>query len=234
MTFPGDAEAERIRSVYGRRAARGLDARYDYWLPANLFIYQSRERVLLQALRPLLPLADARVLDAGCGDGGMLLDCLRYGAQLRDLYGVDLLPDRVARARERLPGAQIEVADVRRLPYDDGFFDLVMAFTLLSSLLEDGVRRQACAELARVTRPEGLIVVYDFWINPFNREARPLRRSQLRALFPGYAVDFLPATLAPPLTRLLAPLPGGRLACTALEMLPFARTHFLARIRRGP
>jgi hypothetical protein len=44
-------------------------------------------------------------------------------------------------------------------------------------------------------------------------------------------VQFRATTLAPPIVRLLAPLPGGWVACTLTEVIPFLKTHFLAAIR---
>jgi SAM-dependent methyltransferase len=228
---PAD-EAARVRSVYARREERGLDARYDPSEPANRFIYESRERALLDILRAVgfLPLTGT-VLDVGCGNGAVLHHLLRYGARLEDLCGIDLLPERVEHARALLPGARIEAGDARNLPYPDASVDLVLGFTLLSSVLDDAVRQDIAAEMVRVMRPGGLIVLYDFWINPFNRDARPLRRGDVRRLFPGRRIEYRAVTLAPPLVRLLIRAPGGRLACSALEMLPFLRTHFLAAVR---
>jgi SAM-dependent methyltransferase len=230
VTSSAEDEAARIRAAYARRAERGLDARYDYWQPANLFIYQSRERSFIRFLckARLLPLLGRSILDVGCGNGAVLHDLLRYGAQAEDLTGIDLLPDRVERARELLPGAQIDVGNAQSLPYGDGRFDLVLGFTLLSSILDNGIRTQIAAEMARVTRPGGFIVLYDFWINPLNRDTRPLRRDDVRALFPVRDIEFRAVTLAPPLTRVLIRAPGGWLVCTALEVLPFLRTHYLA------
>ena len=232
MTDDGAREAERVRAAYARRAALGLDARYDYWQPANLFIYQSRERALLGLLAGagVLPLTGRRLLDVGCGDGGVLRDLLRYGAGAEDLHGVDLLPERVERARELTPGARIEVGDAQALPYEDAGFDLVLGFTLLSSVVDEGARRRVAAEMARVTKPGGIVVVYDFWTNPTNRDVHPLRRAELRRLFPGRRVEFRGVTLAPPVVRALIGLPGGWLASTALEVLPFLRTHYLAAV----
>src|SRR5438045_7908800 len=131
----GQAEtAARVRAAYERRAALGLDARYDYWQPANLFTYQSRERAFLDLLREegALPLDGRRILDAGCGDGNVLLELERYGGERRFLAGIDLLPERVERARTLLPSADIREADAQAIPFPDGAFDLVLAFTLLS------------------------------------------------------------------------------------------------------
>jgi SAM-dependent methyltransferase len=227
-----NAEAQRVREAYARRAELGLDARYAYWEPANLFIYQSRERACLDLLRKsnMLPLTGRKVLDAGCGDGSVLRDLLRYGAREADLHGIDLLQDRVASAQTTLPQADIRLGDIQSLPYEDGSFDLVLGFTLLSSVLGAEARQRVAGEMARVTRPGGLILIYDFWINPTNRHVRPLKRSELRELFPGSTVTFRGTTLAPLITRALIRAPGGWLACTALEVIRFLRTHFLAAV----
>ncbi|HEY7270401.1 MAG TPA: class I SAM-dependent methyltransferase, partial [Dehalococcoidia bacterium] len=180
----------------------------------------------------LLPLTGKRILDVGCGDGGALRDFVRLGAVPRDLTGVDLLDARVERARELTPGACIEAGDAQTLPFPDAAFDLVLGFTLLSSVLDKKPRARIAAEMGRVCSPRGALLLYDFWLNPFNRDTRPLRRDDVRALFPGWHARFAATTLAPPLVRVLAPLPGGRFACSLLEVLPFLRTHFLALLRR--
>ena len=228
-----EREAERVRRAYARRDELGLDSRYEYWQPANLFIYQARERALLDLLgrAGLLPATGLSVLDAGCGDGAVLQDFLRYGAREAGLHGIDLLPDRVASARARLPGATIETGDVQALPYEEGRFDIIIGFTLLSSVTDPNARRRVAAEMLRVARPGGLVLVYDFWTNPRNRDARPVRRRELAALFPGREIEFRRTTLAPPLVRALIGLPGGRLACSLLEVIPFLNTHYLAAVR---
>src|SRR3954449_667771 len=120
MTSSDDREAQRVKDAYARRAELGLDSRYDYWQPANLFIYQARERAVLALLREagVLPLTGRRVLDVGCGDGAVLRDMLRYGASAEAASGIDLLPERVERARELTPVARIEVGDARELPFE--------------------------------------------------------------------------------------------------------------------
>ncbi len=232
MTNDLEHEAERLRAAYARRDELGLDAKYAYWDPGNLFILQSRERGLLRILQsyPGLPLDGQRVLDAGCGDGALLRDLQRYGARAEDLSGLDLLQERIERARELTPQASIEAGDVQAMPYADASFDLVLAFTLLSSLGSRAGLARVASELARVARPGGLLVIYDFWTNPLNRDTRPVRRDALRRLFPGRQIEFLGVTLAPPLVRMLIRAPGGWFACTGLEMVPFFRTHYLAAI----
>jgi hypothetical protein len=83
----------------------------------------------------------------------------------------------------------------------------------------------------RVLRPGGLLVVYDFTWNPLNRDVRGVNAGTLRALYPSCAVDARRVTLAPPITRLLAR--HSLSACSALERVPFLRSHILAAIPRG-
>jgi ubiquinone/menaquinone biosynthesis C-methylase UbiE len=221
-----------VRAAYARRAELGLDARYEYWQPANLFIYQARERALLSLLREanLLPLTGRKILDLGCGEGALLRDLLRYGAREGDLHGLDLLPERVERARALLPEATIEVGDAQRLAFEDESFDVTLGFTLLSSVINSQARKAVAGEMRRVTRRGGLVLVYDFRLNPLNRDVRPVKPAELRELFAGSRVEFRSTTLAPPLLRPLVRAPGGWFACSALDMLPFLRTHYVAAV----
>jgi hypothetical protein len=98
-------------------------------------------------------------------------------------------------------------------------------------VLDRRTRQSIADEFMRVTRPGGSVIVYDFWTNPFNRDARPVGRRELRALFRDKQASFRATTPAPPLVRLLAGLPGGWLACTALGMIPFVKTHYLATVQ---
>ena len=232
MSDDAEKAAARVREAYARRTERDHDGRYDHWRPANLFIFQSRERAFLSLLGAAgrLPLAGQQLLDLGCGDGAVLRDLLRYGARADDLFGVDLLKERVERARELTPGAYVEVGDGQALPFEAARFDLVLGFTLLSSIRDPAARGRVASEMTRVLKPDGLILLYDFWTNPTNRDVRPLRRAEVRRLFAGRTVQFRGVTLAPPLVRLLVARPGGWLACSLLEMLPFLRTHFLAAV----
>jgi ubiquinone/menaquinone biosynthesis C-methylase UbiE len=229
-------EAERIRAAYVRREERGLEGRYSYWEPANLYLYQGRERALVSLLADagLLPMTNLRVLDVGCGEGAVLRDLLRFGARPENLVGVDLLVSRLARAGALNPGMAFSVADAAELPYLNASFDLLLAFTLLSSIVDVEARVAAASEMLRVLRPGGVLVAYDFWVNPRNPDVRPLSRAEVRRLFPECTFNWRRVTLAPPLLRLLAPrAPGGWLACYLLEKLPFLCTHFLVSVTKG-
>lgn len=227
-----DEEAERVRAVYARRAAQGADGRYALTEPANLYLFQRRERALVDLLRRerLLPLAGRRILDIGCGDGGMMRDLQRLGAEPRYLTGVDLLPERVAAARQANPAIGVALGDATRLPWRGAAFDMVLLFTVVSSILDDHVRRAVAAEALRVLRPGGAVIWYDFIWNPLNRDTRGVRLAELRALFAGCDVDARRVTLAPPIGRRAAR--RSFTLAAALETIPLLRTHYLAAITK--
>lgn len=97
---------------------------------------------------------DARVLDAGCGTGGLLR---RLGAAhpAWRLTGIDVSPLACALARERTPGTIIE-GSVAKLPFGDGEFDAVTCCDVLCQVEQP---EPALREIHRCLRPGGTVVV---------------------------------------------------------------------------
>jgi SAM-dependent methyltransferase len=225
-------ETARVRAAYDARTARLAGSANDSpFNEAYLFTIQGRQRAVLRRLRRegLWPLADKDILEVGCGAGGVLLEMLSYGSDPRRLHGTDLLVERVAAAHERLPHLPITCASGARLPYPDRSFDLVLQFTVFSSILDRAICYTVAEDMVRVLKPGGAIVWYDFWLNPLNKQTRGVRPREIREYFPGCRFTFDRITLAPPLARRLAPLSwsGARL----LEKLRLFNTHYLAMIR---
>ena len=106
--------------------------------------------------------ASQTFLDVGCGVGvtdGFLAD--RVG----DLHGVDVAGEAVGQAAAANPGVSYVPYDGRRLPYEDGRFDVAFAICVLHHV--DPVDRlDFHLELGRVVRPGGLVVVFEH--NPLN------------------------------------------------------------------
>lgn len=221
------AERGRIADYYQQRKAAGLDRRYSLFQPGSLFRVQHFERDVLAALtrHGRTELGRYQILDVGCGDGGFLRRLVSWGADPQKLAGVDLLPERVAAAGRLDPCLDVRQADASALPFADASFDLVFQLTVLSSILDPAMRRRVAAEMARVLKPGGLVVSYDFRVARDRRNTRPLRAAELIALFPGFTADARRVTLVPPLARALAG--RGWLLCELLETVPVLRTHEL-------
>jgi len=65
-------ETERIKKVYKKRKSKQKYNLYSYFNKGNLYIVQSRERIILDLLKKFnfLRLSDKKILDVGCGTGG--------------------------------------------------------------------------------------------------------------------------------------------------------------------
>ena len=225
-------ELERIASVYAERE-RALPAdRYSLWRPGNLYIVQRREQNLLEILAEegFEELSDTQILDVGCGSGEDLRQLLRYGATAEKLIGVDVLPNRLERARALSPHLRFELIDGTTLPFPDASFDLVWQSTVFSSIIDPKLQNILAAEMRRVLKPSGAIFWYDMRVtNPKNHDLVPLTMDRVAELFPGYDLILRPHTLLPFLARPLAPY--SRILCELLELLPPLRGHLLGLIR---
>jgi ubiquinone/menaquinone biosynthesis C-methylase UbiE len=217
---------------YQQRHDEGLSRRYSLFEPGALFRMQHFERDVLAALsrHGFEDVKQLRVLDVGCGDGGFLRRLVSWGATPSLLSGVDLLEDRVEASRRVDPCLDVRQADASALPFEDGTFDLAFQLTVLTSILDPAMRRAVAGEMARVLRPGGAVVSYDFRFVRDRQNTRPLRAAELQALFPRFSIDVRRVTLVPPLARTLAR--WSWLLCELLETVPPLRTHELVVLRK--
>ena len=110
-------------------------------------------------LRMFLPKQAGTVLDVGCGTGIHLEMYQRYGC---NLYGIDTSLSMLEQARTRLgERAELRLADATQLPYESGFFDLVLCMLVLHEM-DEQVRNTVIGELTRVIKPDGRILLIDF------------------------------------------------------------------------
>lgn len=223
-------EEDRIRIAYSRRVS---DGRYSYFNAGHLFMLQQRERRLLDLLRcqGCARLDTIRVFEIGCGTGHWIRQFIQWGARPENVGGVDLLEERVAEAARLCPrGVSLSCGNAAALDHPDASFDIVLQSTAFTSILDAAMKQQIAAEMLRVLAPTGLIVWYDYRVNnPSNPDVRGIGRQEVEQLFPGCRVELQSITLAPPLSRRIAPV--SVLCCQALESIPLLRTHLLGVIR---
>jgi ubiquinone/menaquinone biosynthesis C-methylase UbiE len=221
----------RLRNEYENRKQRFVSKDiYSWFNQAQLFALQQRQRAVLSSLKKygFNDLSDLKILEMGSGCGGVLTEFLAFGATPGYLFGIDLLADRLVDAHQRLPASGLANANGQFLPFPAGAFDLVMQFTAISSVLDPVMRHQICLDMLRVLRPGGIILSYDFWLNPTNPQTHGIRPNEIRRLFPGCRFEFHRITLAPPLTRKLVKVSWA--LCLILEKLKIFNSHYLVII----
>ncbi len=130
---------------------------------AERLLVNSGARALIQRFfeAPLLrklggSVAGHCVLEVGCGRG-VGVELLVRQFQAARVYGIDLDPRQMERARKRLRGkytgcVMLNVGSVERLPFMDATFDAVFDFGILHHV---PAWQTAVAEIRRVLKPEG-------------------------------------------------------------------------------
>jgi ubiquinone/menaquinone biosynthesis C-methylase UbiE len=225
------AEEVRIRSAYAKRSSGSL---YSWFNQGHLFCIQQLERRVLALLRAegFYALNDKKILEIGCGQGHWLREFIKWGACPENITGIDLLPDRITKARQLCPqGVEIQCGNAARLAFHNNSFDLVLQFTAFSSILDLNMKKLLACEMLRVVKESGLIIWYDFYINnPRNPDVQGIGKQEIARLFPNCRIDLRKVTVAPPLSRLLAPY--SWLGCYALERLRIFNTHYLGVIQK--
>jgi len=159
MSRAGSAEyvadaSRRVERVYGV-LARVYDGFFDWALgPGRRF-----------AVSQLMPRPGERVLEVGVGTG-LSLPLYPVGC---NVVGIDISEPMLDRARTRLEGLEhasvrLENMDARAIAYGDGHFDKVLAPYVISVVPDPA---QVMAEITRVCRPGGTVIVVNHFQSPF-------------------------------------------------------------------
>jgi len=163
--------------------------------------------------------------------GGELINLIRYGARPENLFGIDLLEDRIMEARSLHSCINFSLGDASILPYSDKYFDIVMQFTVFTSILDKDMKKKIAEEMLRVLKPDGIILWYDYYVNnPRNPDVRGVKKKDIYELFPNCEIYLKRITLAPPLARLIAS--RSQLVCYILEKLKIFNTHYIGIIKK--
>jgi SAM-dependent methyltransferase len=105
--------------------------------------------------------AGMRVLDAGCGYGRNLVHLLREGCAVYaldlDAAGVEHVRQLSASLNTGLPAENFRVGPIERMPFADGFADVVICSSVLHFARDDEHFLAMLSELWRVVRPGGML-----------------------------------------------------------------------------
>ncbi|WP_448591309.1 class I SAM-dependent methyltransferase [Thermoflexus hugenholtzii] len=132
-----------IVELYEKAAQRGLPSLI--WGPG-----QARRLALM---RRYAALEGARILVDGCGIG-IYVEALR--AFSPEVHGLDIDAGYLREARRRGIGCLVQAA-AEALPYPDGSFDVILSHEVIEHVADD---RRAVAEMVRVLRPGGRILLF--------------------------------------------------------------------------
>ncbi len=162
-----------------------------------------------------------------------MLEFAGFGFNFANFAGIDINPERVKIAKERVPLADIRDGDASSLPWSDQSFDIVFQSTVFTSVKDAETKKKIAYEMKRVCKKEGFALWYDFkYDNPANPNVKGVGRAEIKELFSPWSCEFRSVTLAPPVARRIIPL-SWSVAEDLETFFPFLRTHLIAVIRRG-
>jgi demethylmenaquinone methyltransferase/2-methoxy-6-polyprenyl-1,4-benzoquinol methylase len=144
----GTLADQQVRQMFDRIA--GVYDRMNSVMTAGMHHKWRRRAADLADVKP-----GDRVLDVATGTGDLALELSERGAQV---VGCDFSESMLARAREKAPGVRFEWADALALPYADGEF---AAATVGFGARNFADLDRGLAEMARVVRPGGTVVVLE-------------------------------------------------------------------------
>ena len=155
---------------------------------------RARLRKMTIALARIQP--GDRVLEVGCGTGDVAIAACAPAGPRGSVSGIDAGPEMIAVARAKAARVRVtvdfRVEPIEALTYADATFDLVLS-SLMMHHLPDDLKRQGLAEIARVLKPGGRLLIVDV-----KRASGRLGRLLLRLMMHGRlttAIQDLPALL---------------------------------------
>jgi SAM-dependent methyltransferase len=130
------------------------------------------------------PMPDRKVLDAGCGTGGMISWLERY-AEKDKIFGIDTVKEALVFCCERQQKLLVQ-ASATHLPFPSSAFDLVTSFDVLVQIPGEHSDKEALLEMYRVARPGGIVFVrvaaYKWMRSGHDKALGTQRRYTLREL----------------------------------------------------
>jgi ubiquinone/menaquinone biosynthesis C-methylase UbiE len=155
-----------VGSRYGQwfsRGLRGVGMRYVF-SRRGLWVTNTPYRRILGAAAIT---AQDRVLDLGCGIGNILIALAERTAFERPAIGVDVSPTLIELGQREVHKAgldsriTLQVAPATKLPFGDDRFDVVLTSHVIKHLDDEALAR-ALVEVARVLRPGGRFLIWEF------------------------------------------------------------------------
>jgi len=149
------------------------------------------------------------VLDVGCGGGGSLLNFIKLGFFPPHLTGIDILEERISRAKERFPDVNFVHGDASSMDFLDVSFDIVTESTMFMQLTDENLAQSIADEMIRVSKSKGHIILFDWrYSKPWDQNYKALSIKRIKRLFKVESETkirgIFKGSLIPPLGRFIS------------------------------
>ncbi len=224
-------ETDLIKERYSRR---NFEGRYSLLNPDIYLKFQERERKIIRLLNKTgyTNLREIKVLEVGCGTGTNLLELIVLGFSPNNLWGIDLIDERITEAKSRLSNSvKLITGDALEIEIEEKF-DIIYLSTVYSSILDNNFQIRLALKIWEWLKPGGGILWYDFiYNNPQNPDVRGIKFATIKKLFPNSKIIRYKITLAPPIAREVVKI--SKHFYTMLNIILPLRTHLLCWIQKN-
>ena len=148
-------------------ATQGLMIRWaKYYDPfVSIFTLGRRSQIRQETVARSGIQAGDRVLEVGCGTGDVALAAKQRVGASGSVFGIDPSPEMIAVARSKAAQARVavdfQVGVIEALAFPDASFDVVLSSLMMHHLPGD-LKQRGLAEIARVLKPGGRLLIVDF------------------------------------------------------------------------
>ena len=144
----------------------------------DTFLFRGKLRELRQRTLDLAQIQpEDIVLDVGCGTGTLAMKAQPLVGTRGNVFGIDPGIQQIARARSKVARRhmpiEFQVGVIEHLDFPNQAFDVVLS-TIMMHHLSNSLKRQGLAEIFRVLKPGGRLVIADFK-RPEERLTQPIR-----------------------------------------------------------
>jgi SAM-dependent methyltransferase len=146
--------------VHGQTNFDAVADAYDESLPVHVMEHYITKRTAF--IKKHIP-TGSKVLDVGCGTGVLAERLLLEGYEVT---GADPFAAMLEHMQARNPALKTVHAHGQCLPFEDGTFDFTYSVAVMHHIAEPKDVRNTLAEMCRVTKPGGRVLVWDH--NPRN------------------------------------------------------------------
>jgi ubiquinone/menaquinone biosynthesis C-methylase UbiE len=136
--------------------------------PKAVQLHNQIRHAFSEMINPVFPsLSGLKILDFGCGTGMKINWLLEMGADIDNVYGIDIHQPSLDAGLKINRDLNLAQYDGVNIPYDSNSFDLVTCFTVFMVIPTSELRLHLAAEIERVLKPGG----YIFWWDLFHTTA---------------------------------------------------------------
>ncbi|MEZ4798675.1 MAG: class I SAM-dependent methyltransferase [Flavobacteriales bacterium] len=217
-----NTETEKIKERYAKRAASETVLKHSQSAVYNEFSREEKERVFERFIRQYVGDPEKlSVLEIGAGGGINISFFKNIGVPAHQIFGNELLAERVEDLQLRHPDIHIIAGDALQIDENTfGKMDVIFQSTVFTSILDDGFKSKLAEKMKALLKPNGMVLWYDFvYNNPSNKDVKGVPVAEVRTLFPDFDFHFEKVTLAPPIGRRVGSM------YPLFNALPFLRTH---------